>query len=238
MLPWNAEDLIFDETKFSGTARLFPLSDLVLFPHVMQPFHVFESRYRDLLNSALDHDGLIAMSVLAPGWESAYEGRPPLLSYACLGRIITHQRRKNGQYDVLLLGMRRVKIVEELSPRNTYREAKVELLDDFCESENDSGRESLQTALMQSFQENLPGGQSASAAVRELLSTDIPLGVLTDLVSFALPISVDLKAKLLTECDVDRRAWLLLEALESDAVAECQELPKPQDGYSPPFSHN
>jgi len=238
MLPWNSEDLTFDETRFSGTARLFPLPDLVLFPHVMQPFHVFESRHRDLLNAALDHDGLIAMSLLAPGWESGYEGCPPLLPHACLGRVITHQRREDGQYDVLLLGMRRIKIIEELSPRNTFREAKVQLLDDLCDSENDSGRESLQTALMQSFQENLPGGESASAAVRELLSTDIPLSVLTDLVSFALPLPIELKTQLLAECDVDRRGWLLLEALETDADSACPKLSKPQGNYSPPFSSN
>ena len=75
-LPWNAEDLTMDEERFKGTARLFPLPDLVMFPHVMQPLHIFEPRYVDLLNSALDSDGLIAMSMLAPGWESDYEGRP------------------------------------------------------------------------------------------------------------------------------------------------------------------
>ena len=64
MLPWNVEDLTFDATRFRGKVRLFPLPDLVMFPHVMQPLHVFESRYRELLNAALDSDGLIAMSVL------------------------------------------------------------------------------------------------------------------------------------------------------------------------------
>ncbi len=48
-----------------GRARLFPLPDLVMFPHVMQPLHIFEPRYREMLNEALDSDGLIAMSILA-----------------------------------------------------------------------------------------------------------------------------------------------------------------------------
>ena len=89
MVPWNAEDLIFDETRFKGVVRLFPLPDLIMFPHVMQPLHVFEPRYRALLNDALNSDGLIAMSMLAPGWEADYEGRPPVLPYACLGKVVT-----------------------------------------------------------------------------------------------------------------------------------------------------
>ena len=38
---------------FAGQARLFPLPNLVLFPHVMQPLHIFEPRYRELLEDAL-----------------------------------------------------------------------------------------------------------------------------------------------------------------------------------------
>jgi Lon protease-like protein len=116
MVPWNAEDLIFDETRFKGVARLFPLPDLIMFPHVMQPLHVFEPRYRELLNDALNSDGLIAMCMLAPGWEDDYEGRPPLLPHACLGKVVTYQRTDNGEYNILLLGMRRIRIDRELPP--------------------------------------------------------------------------------------------------------------------------
>ena len=45
----------FSPASFSGTARLFPLPDLVLFPHVMQPLHIFEPRYREMLEEALGH---------------------------------------------------------------------------------------------------------------------------------------------------------------------------------------
>jgi Lon protease-like protein len=73
-----SEDLYSQPENFSGKARLFPLPNLVLFPHVLQPLHVFEPRYRQLLEEALADDRLIAMAVLAPGWESDYEGRPAL----------------------------------------------------------------------------------------------------------------------------------------------------------------
>jgi Lon protease-like protein len=238
MLPWNAEDLTFDQERFTGKVRLFPLPDLVMFPHVMQPLHIFEPRYRDLLNEALDSDGLIAMSMLAPGWEDDYEGHPPMLPHACLGKIVTHERTEDGHYNVLLLGLRRILIGEELSPEKSFRQANVTLLDDFYEEENTPERLSLQTALTQQFEESLPNGESSNPNLRELLSTEVPLGVLTDLVSFALPLEFQLKCQLLGESDIDQRAIMLLDALESKPEPADSPESFPWGNYLPPFSQN
>ena len=54
--------------NFTGTVRLFPLPNLVLFPNVAQPLHVFEPRYRQLMADSLAADRLIAMALLQPGW--------------------------------------------------------------------------------------------------------------------------------------------------------------------------
>lgn len=224
-----------DEERFKGTARLFPLPDLVMFPHVMQPLHIFEPRYVDLLNSALDSDGLIAMSMLAPGWESDYEGRPAVHPYACLGKIVTHQRQDDGHYNVLLLGLRRVLIEEELPANNTYREAKVSLLEDQYYSDNDDSRVALQTQLTEKFQDALPQDRPTSPSVEELLSAEIPLGVLTDLVSFAVPLDLKTKGLLLGESDVDVRARMLLDALHKLDDDRPNNF---RGGYLPPFSTN
>src|SRR4030066_12107 len=60
------DDLQFSFEQFSGKARLFPLPNLVLFPHVMQPLHIFEPRYRDMFEDALAGDRLVATVLLAP----------------------------------------------------------------------------------------------------------------------------------------------------------------------------
>ncbi len=127
------DELSFSVKDFAGTVRLFPLPNLVLFPHVMQPLHVFEPRYRSLMEDALAADRLIAMAVLEPGWENNYEGRPRLCATACLGRITTYHRFDDGTYNLLLLGLRRVKLLRELRPDpiypcKPYRQAEVEPL--------------------------------------------------------------------------------------------------------------
>jgi len=236
MLPWNSEDLTIDENRFKGKVRLFPLPDLVMFPHVMQPLHIYEPRYRDLLNAALDSDGLIAMSMLAPGWEADYDGRPPLMPTACLGKVVTHQRQDNGHYNILLLGLRRIRIERELPAEHSYREAEVKLLDDFCYSEHDAARDALQAELTEQFQDCLPPDQPSNPNVHDLLATEIPLGVLTDLISFAVPLELATKCRLLAESDIDRRAELLLRELQ-----QADQGPPPSggdDNYLPPFSSN
>jgi ATP-dependent Lon protease len=234
MLPWDAEELVFNETRFSGVARLFPLPDLVMFPHVMQPLHIFERRYREMLNDALDGDGLIAMSILAPGWELDYEGRPAILPHVCLGKVVTHQRLDDGRYNIMLLGSRRARLLDELPAHRPFREAEVEILDDVYTVDGEADRAALQAQLSDRFHDALPvpKGMKAPGPVQELLASELPLGVLTDLASFALPLSASLKRRLLAECDVDRRARLLLRALgaevKSAAVAE----------FPPRFSRN
>lgn len=104
------DSLTFSADGFSGIARVFPLPNVVMFPHVMQPLHIFEPRYRAMLEEAVADDRLIALGMLAPGWESHHEDRPPLMPTACLCRVATHKRTEGGTYNVLMLGVRRVRL--------------------------------------------------------------------------------------------------------------------------------
>lgn len=215
MLPWNVEDLTFDATKFSGVARLFPLADLVMFPHVMQPLHIFEQRYRDLLNDALDGDGLIAMSLPAPGHETNLVGRPQLLPHVCLGKIVSHHRFDDGRYNVMLLGVHRARILRELPADRTFRRAEVELVDDEHSLGENFDRSRMQALIATRFEDALPlpEGSELEGNVREMLASEVPLGVLADLVAFALPLGTPVKQTLLAEVDVDRRAAMLISHL-------------------------
>src|SRR5438874_6479728 len=88
--------------NYSGTARLFPLPNLVLFPHVVQPLHVFEPRYRQMTADALADDRLITMVLLKPGWEDAGNKPAALHPVACLGRVVADQLLPDGRYNLLL----------------------------------------------------------------------------------------------------------------------------------------
>src|SRR5947209_6117162 len=127
----NEDKLALQE--FSGTARLFPLPNVVLLPHSMQPLHIFEPRYRQMTADALASDRLIAMVLLQPGWEMASTPRPPVHRIACLGRIAAEQQTPDGRYNLILRGLSRVRIVDEIPQDKLYRCARAKLVPDRCE---------------------------------------------------------------------------------------------------------
>src|SRR5690606_5110213 len=118
--------------KFSGNLPLFPLPNVVHFPQTILPLHIFEKRYRQMLRDAMEGEKLIGMAVLKPGWEEKYQGNPEIYDVACLGRIIQHEPMNDGRSNILLLGLKRVKIQQIIVPY-PYRAAKVDLMNDSTE---------------------------------------------------------------------------------------------------------
>lgn len=199
---------------------MFPLPNLVLFPHVMQPLHIFEPRYRRLLEDALATDRLIAMAVLEPGWEGDYDGRPRICETACLGRVTTFHRLEDGTYNLLLLGLQRIRLVRELAPKRLYREAEAALCEDRCPAAAGPRGRALRRQLREAFFQALPLLPEAQEQVDQLLASDIPLSVLTDVISFMLDIGIREKESLLCELDVCRRAERLLRHLAAGGGKE------------------
>ena len=66
---------------------LFPLPTVVLFPNVLLPLHIFEPRYRQMVEAALGGDRMIGMVLLKPGYEADYEGSPAIYRTGCAGLI-------------------------------------------------------------------------------------------------------------------------------------------------------
>lgn len=222
----------FAAERFSGIARLFPLPNLVVFPHVMQPLHIFEPRYKALLEESLSDDSLIAMAILAPGWEKDYEGRPPVRSAACLCKVATHHRTSDGNYNVLLLGVKRIEIRRELPPAKPFREAEVRLCHDDYTENGSSARAARQKHLLEMFKLSLPKLAETSEGLDQLLGKHVPLGMLTDIVAYTLELNVDRKEQLLAETNVDRRVEILFDYLSAAASGEADLT------FPPPFSDN
>jgi Lon protease-like protein len=219
----------FNAGQFSGIVRLFPLPNLVLFPGALQPLHIFEPRYCDLMAETVATDGLIAMAVLAPGWESDYEGRPPIYPVACLGRVTTYHRLDDGRYNLLLLGVARTRILEELPPSKSFREARSARLEE--KQPNDSVRQRLTKELLAAFEGLMSDSAQSHEQLRRLAEGQATLESLTDLVAFASEMSLDAKVSLLAEPDVEARAHAVLAWLSSSA-------PRGGPGFPPPFSEN
>jgi Lon protease-like protein len=219
---------------FSGTVRLFPLPDLVLFPQAMQPLHIFEPRYRQLTADALASDRFITMVLLRPGWEEIYKGDPPIHPVACVGRIVAEQRLHDGRYHLLLRGLRRVRILHELERPTLYRVAQAELLTDT------PAPAAVAAPLLQQLAEQaavwVPAQTPAAEQFRKLFQANLDLGALSDVLSSALPLELEIKQALLAELNVERRVRCLLQHLEKSSPAK--EKQDKSNRFPPEFSSN
>lgn len=220
--------------SFSGRVRLFPLPNLVLFPHTIQPLQIFEPRYLEMVDEALATDQLIAPVWLQPGWERTYDARPPIAPVACLGRILSHQRLADGRVNLLLQGVRRAAIRRELPATRTFRQAEVDVLDDFYPSSGSPRRHQMQQALIDLTRELLPERDALNEQFDELLASPSSLGLMTDVLAFGLGIPLAMKQQLLADWNVDRRARVLLERLKSLQTTT----PASGPATLPPFSLN
>jgi Lon protease-like protein len=87
----------------------------------MLPLHIFEARYRAMITDCLARDERLAVVGLKPGYEAAYEGKPPVYDVAGAGRIVRWERLPSGRYNLLLRGDCRVRIDRELPADTLYR---------------------------------------------------------------------------------------------------------------------
>ena len=95
------------------TIPIFPLPDVMLFPNVSRPLHIFEPRYRAMVADALQGDRIIGMVLLRPGYEADYEGRPPVYPIGCAGVITQSQELPDGRYNIMLRGLVKFRITGE-----------------------------------------------------------------------------------------------------------------------------
>lgn len=209
-------------SDYSGIARLFPLPDLVLFPHVVQGLHIFEPRYRQMTADALAADGRIALVMLRED--------ETIESVACVGEIVWHEELPDGRYNLRLRGACRARVVEEVPTGRLYRSARVEAIPDVVPADLaalSQLRRDLAAAVLPRFADD----SAARQQLQELFDGDMTLGYVCDVLSYALPLPPAAKQALLAEPRVDRRAATIAETLRVTAARADRPFP-------PPFSAN
>ncbi|GBD37004.1 Lon protease 1 [bacterium HR36] len=220
--------------QFSGMVRLFPLPNVVLFPHAIQPLHIFERRYIEMVEDALADDHLVALVLLKPGWEPHYWGKPAIYDVACIGRIRWHERLANGRFNLLLQGLCRFRIENEIAAATLYRQAHGWPMPDL-ELNVD---ETLKREILRQVSARLPQEHPLSETLQTMHELPMPLGVICDILAFALPLELRVKQHLLEAFDVAERAQALLRILCNLQKPELLPMPHEARPFPPQFSAN
>ena len=191
---------------------LFPLPNVVFFPLVQLPLHVFEPRYQQLVKDVMRQGRPLAIPLLKPGYESVKDGPPPIHDVAGVGWIIDHAPMSEGRSLIMLQGVARVRILEELETDTSYRVASAEVVEaEWPDNQrlvaDPLGRiKDLLMGLMLTNPEVAEALRSLAETTDrpELLSDVIAAGVITDL---------PLRQAILAEPRIDRRLRMAADGL-------------------------
>ena len=220
-----------DLRDFDNVCRLFPLPGVVLFPHSVLKLHIFEPRYRQMTQDALATDRLIAIVQIRPTPGGATSDEPELEPVGCLGRIFKHERLPDGRFNLLLLGRKRIRLDRELANGKLYRSSEVSIIED---GEADDSVEALRPELIALFRRAYRA--KIDADLDALFETELPLGVLADIVAQAMGLPAGERQEFLAEAAVGRRVLALLERLR--AAEGGVDAGESRPSFPPPFSRN
>jgi len=190
---------------------LFPLPDVTLFPNITQPFHIFEPRYRSMVEDALAGDSIIGMVMLQPGFEAEYEGRPPVHAVGCAGVIVESERLPDGRYNIVVRGLTKFRIRGEDQSR-LYRLADVESIPETI----DPGERDLLGRRRRQLEEAMRSARLGS----QLPPAGVPDEQVIDGLSLFLPFAPEQRQRLLETDGVLERALMLVGLIGGQRQAQ------------------
>lgn len=204
------------KVNFSKPFPLFPLDGVVLLPHALLRLLLFEPRYLQMADDVLDASGQIALAVFDGNeWRDDYYGSPQLKPSVCIGQIAHHERQPDGNLVVLLQGICRARIDEELASDDEamYRQAILEPveLSDADDDEMPDLRERLLTRLTEPPLTEL---RSVRAIEQEITSRHVPTRALIEVVTLSILSDKELQYELLAEGDPRVRCAIIEDELD------------------------
>ena len=127
MAPDSAEFEFIDRSQPPGELAIFPLPNVVLFPNMVLPLHIFEERYRRMIHDCLNGDRYLGIFLLRKGWEQAAEPLP--YDVGGFGQITGAAKLPTGNYEIVIRGLGKARVIS-YTQEIPYRRAMMEILED------------------------------------------------------------------------------------------------------------
>jgi Lon protease-like protein len=128
-------------TDLPSSVPLFPLSGALLLPFSHRPLNIFEPRYIEMVDAALRGDRLIGLIQPEDTEEESPRGRSPLQAIGCLGRLTHFEESGDGRYFIILEGITRFRLAQELTVMTPYRQGIIDAGEFTRDFERDFGEE-------------------------------------------------------------------------------------------------
>ena len=115
---------------------VFPLSNFIIFPNTSVPLNIFEPRYIEMIDDCMKTNRIIGM--IQP--KNQKKENPELYNVGCASRITSFNETEDGRYLIVVNGINRFKILNEIDNNKSYRECKIsfdEYINDTKENNNE-----------------------------------------------------------------------------------------------------
>jgi len=116
-----------DRSRPPDELPIFPLPNVVLFPNMALPLHIFEERYRRMIHDCLQGDRYLGIFLLRKGWEEAAEPLPHAVGG--FGQVVRAVKLPTGNYEIVVRGLGKARVIT-YTQEVPYRRAVVQLLED------------------------------------------------------------------------------------------------------------
>ncbi len=205
--------MIYDSDKiledFDGILPIFSISNFVMFPRASYNFNIFEPQYKNMIEDILKSNKLFSIHNKIKDSKICNTGT--------LCKIVESKKIKNGNYEIIASGLKKIKIISFLKNQNIdYDSATVEIIE---ESDVINDEELKRKKLINKFLTLVSSDQeklNPSVIDASMISTE----TLTNLASLILPLESDDKQKLLELNDIQLRLEVLCQFLDSELKVE------------------
>jgi ATP-dependent Lon protease len=206
------EFIVIDQSQPPERLPIFPLPNVLLLPNMVVPLHIFEERYKRMVNDCLQGNRLLGLFLLRQGWDE--EGATPTpYDVGGMGRITRAARYPNGSMDILLSGLARVHVLGYVQHK-PYLIAEVEMWPD--EPDDSEGVEALTRRMVGLFERFvIAKAGEGHELLKNLKLLASPIDLL-HLVVTNMPLDVHHKQEILNLRPIDERITMMITFLNRE----------------------
>jgi Lon protease-like protein len=194
-------------------APVMPLPGALLFPYALLPLHIFEQRYREMLEHALTHERMFCVALVRPE-RNEWKGENDFFNVATIGLVRACVGRADGTSDLILQGLQRVRFTS-FARLHPFPIAEIETLQ--SQSEVTVETEALGAKVLELYGRFKILGRKLSDKIDKYVTAMTDLAMLADLMASTFIIDPRRRQQVLEELDLNARLRLVIQYLREES---------------------
>src|SRR5437667_5839029 len=204
--------VIDDSVTLPAQVPVMPLPGAVLFPHALLPLYIFEPRYREMLEHALQHDRMFSVTLIKPSCPE-WQAPEDFFHFATIGLIRACVGRADGTSNLVLQGLHRVRFAN-FKQETPFPIAKIDIVESRDSSTVET--EALGEKVRELYKKLKRAGRQLPPKVDRYLAQLGDLEMLADLVASTFVDDLLRRQRMLEEPSVNQRLRLLITYLQDE----------------------